>query len=97
MSLPLFILILALIIWVLACAYAGFALRFRLFAVALLSGLCLNYLWMLLGLGAEAFEFNVMVAQASLTLYGLCAFAIGWFLGRLVRQWRESQVDSGGV
>lgn len=90
-------LIAVFVLWMLACAAAGFLARLKLFALALLAGLTLNMAWMMLGLGARPLEANALIAQASLTLYGLCAFALGWFFGRLARRLRQTHVDSGGV
>ncbi|QFT60359.1 hypothetical protein FIU94_16135 [Sulfitobacter sp. THAF37] len=79
--------------WMLACAIQGYRVRPMGFVGVLLVGLALNMLWMALHLDARPLEGHALMAQAALTLYGLCAFGAGWLVGRVVRQFRASRVD----
>jgi hypothetical protein len=55
-------------------------------------GLALNMVWMMGGLDAHPLEVHALIAQASVTLYALCAFGLGWFVGRIARAWAASRV-----
>jgi len=91
------ILLAALALWLLACVYYGYRMRFVGFLAVLVGGLALNMGWMVVGLSAHPFEPHALVAQASLAAYGLGTFVLGLLIGRAVRQWRATAVDSGGV
>lgn len=88
------ILIGCLAIWMSACAYTGYKVLPVRFLVVLLAGLMANSAWMVLGLDARLTEPHALVTLASAAVYGLCAFGLGLILGRFVRQWRASAVDS---
>ena len=62
-----------------------------------MAGLALNMAWMMIGLNARLLEINALIAQASAALYACAAFGCGWLAGRIMREWRASRVDSGGV
>ncbi|APE43057.1 hypothetical protein BOO69_06220 [Sulfitobacter alexandrii] len=91
------VLVAILAAWMLACAVQGYRVRLLGFAGVLVLGLALNMLWMTLHLDARPLEGNALIAQAALTLYGLCAFGAGWLVGRVVRQFRASRVDDSTV
>jgi hypothetical protein len=93
MSMLLAILVGVLAIWMLAAAWCGYRASLWRFAVVLLIGLGLNMAWMVLGLDARPFERHALVAQAAATLYALCAFGLGWLVGRFRRAWDSSRVD----
>ena len=97
MNMLVLILISLLIFWMLACAYCGYHLRILRFFAVLMAGLALNMAWMMIGLNARLFEINALIAQASAALYACAAFGCGWLAGRIMREWRASRVDSGGV
>lgn len=86
-----------LAVWIVACIYCGYKLRIFAFLAVLVAGLALNLCWMVLGLKAHPFEPHALVAQASLAVYGICAFGLGLLIGRAVRRWRATAVDSGEV
>lgn len=94
MTLTLAILICVLVVWMLALGWCGYAKRFVMALPVLLSGLGLNWAWMIWGLGAKPFENAVIMAQISALMYAFCAFATGWVIGRFVRQWRLSRVKN---
>jgi 4-amino-4-deoxy-L-arabinose transferase-like glycosyltransferase len=83
-----------LAVWLLVCIYTGFRLRFMLFVCVLLIGLGLNALWMMTALEARPLERSALVAQASLLVYGLCAFGVGFLARRIRRTWKQGEVDS---
>lgn len=91
---PLLVAVLGL--WLCLCLYTGFALRLGLFCLVVLAGLALNMAWMVMALEAHPFEVNALVAQGSLVTYGLCAFGLGWFAGRMHRRWQASRLDRDG-
>ena len=97
MNMLVLILISLLIFWMLACAYCGYHLRILRFFAVLIAGLALNMAWMMIGLNARLLEINALIAQASAALYACAAFGCGWLAGRIMREWRASRVDSGGV
>lgn len=84
-------LIIALCLWMAACAWFGFQRRYVGFLAVLLGGLALNMVWMVFGLNAHPFELSAIIAQMAAVLYALCAFGVGWFAGRIRRAWRESR------
>lgn len=86
-------LVVVLLIWMAACAWAGFARRFVAFLGILIVGLMLNTAWMVIALDATPFEANAVIAQGAATLYAVCAFGSGWFAGRIRRAWRQSRVE----
>lgn len=77
--------------------HCGFRARYLRFFAVTLSGLALNLCWMVFGLKAHPFEVHVWVAQASATLYAVCAFAVGWFAARIRRAWRDAQISGPTV
>lgn len=93
----LILLVTVLVIWMLLCARCGYHLRLIRFLGVLIGGLALNMGWMVFALKAHPFEPNALVAQASAVLYAITAFGSGWLVGRLVRQWRASGVETHGV
>ena len=97
MNMLVLILVSLLIFWMLACAYCGYHLRILRFFAVLMAGLALNMAWMMIGLNARLLEINALIAQASAALYACAAFGCGWLAGRIMREWRASRVDSGGV
>ncbi|KIN61492.1 hypothetical protein Z945_2484 [Sulfitobacter noctilucae] len=82
-----------LVVWMLACAACGFTRRYLRFLSVLLAGLALNLSWMVFGLQAHPFEVNVLMALTAALIYGVCAFFIGGFAGRIARAWRDSRVS----
>lgn len=97
MTLALPLLVSGLVIWMLACAVAGYRFRFLRFCVLLLTGLAINLTWMVFGLQARLTEPSVVIALGAATLYAASAFALGIVAGRFMRLWRASAVDSTGV
>lgn len=95
MSLTVTSMIALLVVWMLACAWTGYHQRFARFAALVLVGLGINMLWIVIGLKAHPLELNALMAEASLLLYLIFAFGIGWLAGRLARQWQASRVDDG--
>ncbi|MEW9919069.1 hypothetical protein AB2B41_05620 [Marimonas sp. MJW-29] len=85
------VLITVLVLWMIACAWCGFQRRYLRFLAVLIAGLVLNFVWMITGLQADPFEPNVVIAQASATLYALCAFSVGWFAARIRQAWRDTR------
>ncbi len=83
--------------WMALCCFCGLKGRYLWFLSALCAGLALNMLWMVFGLGAHVAEVHVWIAEASVTLYGVVAFVIGRFAGRLQRAWIDSRVDGPGI
>lgn len=82
-----------LAVFMLACGYAGYAKRFGLFALVLLTGLALNSAWMIFGLNAHPLEPSALMAHMAAVMYALAALGTGWLTGRMVRAFRESRVD----
>lgn len=80
-------------VWFGACIWCGYQSRLLRLAVVLAVGLGLNAAWMVWGLDARVFEPHALIAQASLVLYAVGGFGLGWIAGRLVRRWRESRVE----
>tara|TARA_R100000935_G_scaffold15259_3_gene30335 strand:+ start:4421 stop:4702 length:282 start_codon:yes stop_codon:yes gene_type:complete len=93
MNLTLVILIGILVVWMLASGWCGLARRYGGFVLVLLTGLALNWAWMIWGLGAKPFERPVVMAQAAATGYAFCAFLVGWVAGRLTRTLRANRPD----
>jgi hypothetical protein len=93
MTVTIVTLVLVLAVWMLACGWCGYRMRFMAFLGVLLSGLALNMAWLVFGLKARPFEPHAVMAETSVLMYGLTAFGVGWLAGRLVRQWRESRVE----
>ncbi len=83
----------ALAVWMLICGWCGFRKRFLMFFAVLLLGLALNLIWMVVGLNAQPFGPNALIAELSATLYALGAFGSGWLIGRLVREFQASRID----
>ena len=71
MNLTLVILISILVVWMLASGWCGLARRYGGFVLVLLTGLALNWAWMIWGLSAKPFERPVFMAQAAATGYAL--------------------------
>jgi hypothetical protein len=90
----LYILVPGLVIWMFACAYAGYHKRFGLFGVVVVIGMVLNTLWMVLGLDAKPLSPNAMVAHAGALFYAISAVALGFLVGRISRAFRASKVDT---
>lgn len=82
-----------LAVWLFGCGYAGYHRRFGLFAVVLLAGLALNFVWMYYGLFAHPLSPDALMAQVGAVMYALSALGVGWYAGRMVRSFRESRVD----
>jgi hypothetical protein len=98
MSPVVWMLVAVLAVWMLACAWCGYARRFVLFIVVLCSGIALNSVWMMTALDANPVRGHALTAHLATLLYALTAVGAGWLLGRLVRQFRATQVeDSPGV
>ncbi len=87
------LLIVVLAIWMLAAAWCGYGKRFLGFLMVLLVGLSLNSGWLVWGLGARLFENPVIMAQSAATGYALCAFGVGWLVGRVARELQATRVD----
>lgn len=88
------LLIMVLAIWMLAAAWCGYGKRFLGFLAVLLVGLALNAAWLVWGLGAKPFENPVIMAQGAAVGYALCAFGVGWLVGRVTRELRATRVDN---
>lgn len=86
------VMIIALIVWMLGCAYAGYAKRFGLFFVILAVGMLLNTAWMVRGLDAKPLSNPALAAHAGMLLYAVAAVGFGWLAGRMVRGFRASSV-----
>jgi putative Mn2+ efflux pump MntP len=86
-----------LVVWMGACVYYGYKARIVAFLAVLCTGLAINLTWMMVGLNARLTEPNLLIALASAAVYGVCAFGFGMLVGRLVRAWRASAVDSPEV
>ena len=84
-------------LWMAACALCGFRARPLRFLLILAVGLAGNMIWMVLGLDARPFEPHAILAQASATLYALCAFGIGWLVRRVMRAWQAGRITKGEV
>jgi len=98
MNLMIVALLAALALWMLACAWCGFKMRFIGFLTVLVTGLTLNTIWLAYGLQVKPFEGHAMMAQLAALLFALCGFGVGWMAGRLNRQFRASRVsDNTGV
>ena len=80
-------------LWMLGCAYAGYARRFGLFAVVLLAGIGVNTLWMVFGLAANPLSPPVLMTHVAAVLYAMSALGIGWMIGRMAARFRDSRVD----
>lgn len=83
--------------WMAACCFCGLKGRGIGFLAVLFTGLAANMIWMVFGLQARPFETNALIAQASATLYALCAFAVGLFLRRFLQAWEDSRVTKHDV
>ena len=86
-------LIIVLCFWMALCAVCGFRRRLLLFVGLLLTGLTVNQVWMMVWLNAKLLEPNALMAQAALSMYGVCAFGFGWLASRVARAWADSKVD----
>ena len=82
----------ALIVWMLLCAWCGYRARLSWFVAALLAGLALTIVWVAMVLGAGPLEANALMGYASALLYALAAFGSGWIVGRFVRGWQASRI-----
>ena len=91
------ILIAVLAVWMLACAWCGFYVRFLRFLAVLIAGLALNMVWMMTALDAKPFEPNAIMALAAAVLYAVSAFGGGYLVGRMVRQFRQSRAPDAQV
>ncbi len=93
MSLTITSMIALLAVWMLAIGWTGYHKRFARFAALVLVGLGVNMLWITAGLKAHPLHPNALLAEASLLLYAVFAFGIGWLAGRLARQLQASRVE----
>ncbi|WP_299874500.1 hypothetical protein [uncultured Sulfitobacter sp.] len=93
MSLTITSMIALLAVWMLAIGWTGYHKRFARFAALVLVGLGVNMLWITAGLKAHPLDPNALLAEASLLLYAVFAFGIGWLAGRLARQLQASRVE----
>lgn len=91
MTPTLLLLIAALAVLMLTCAWCGFGRRYIGFVVTVAVGLALNGGWMIWGLGAKPFENPVIYAQIAAIGYAVCAFLAGWLIGRITRQLRATR------
>jgi len=89
----LYVLIAGLLVWMFGCGYAGYHKRVFLFLIVLVTGMTLNTVWMVLGLDARPLSRPALTAHMAAFVYGVTAFVGGWFVGRIVRSFRESRVD----
>lgn len=78
--------------WMALCCFCGLQRRYVWFFAVLFGGLALNMMWMVLALNATVYEQNVWIAEGSVTLYGVVAFFIGRFIGRIRAAWIDSAV-----
>ena len=91
-------LVAALAVLMLACAWCGYGRRYLGFLLTRAIGLALNGAWMVWGLGAKPLENPVIYAQIAAIGYAVCAFLIGWLVGRIVRRLQEtSDTEEGQV
>ena len=86
-------LVTVLALWMLACAWCGYARRVGLFFVVLCAGFALNSLWMVIALDANPLRGHALTAHAATLLYGVSSVGAGWLVGRLVRQYRATRVE----
>lgn len=88
-----YLLVAGLAVWMVGCALAGYHKRFGLFALVACVGLALNGIWMYLGLQASPLSPPALMAQIAVAIYALGAVGVGWLIGRVVREFRNSRVD----
>lgn len=88
-----YLLIAGLAVWMFGCAYAGYHKRFVLFALVAFVGMGLNGIWMYLGLHASPLSPPALMAQIAAPMYAIGALGVGWLIGRVVREFRNSRVD----
>ncbi|MFD2738531.1 hypothetical protein ACFSUD_03015 [Sulfitobacter aestuarii] len=93
MSLLLVLLVGILLLWLLACGWAGYRLRPLALIAILCGGLALNSAWMVFGLDAHPLERHALTAHAAAILYAFSAFGIGYLIGRVMRHWRADRVE----
>jgi hypothetical protein len=97
MSSTVILLIASLVLWMVMCAWCGFGLKFMRFLGVLCAGLGLYVVWLVVAMGISPFDPNAVMALMATVLYGACSFGAGYLTGRIVRQFRASRVERGGV
>lgn len=91
------IMLLLLGVWLGACAICGYQRNVMRFLAVLFAGLAAHLAWMVFGLSAHPFSYASIMADASMTIFALCAFAAGFYASRLRRVWHETTVDDDAV
>lgn len=97
MSGTVIMLIVSLVVWMVMCGWCGYGLKFVRFLGVLLAGLALYMAWLVTAMEVALTEPNAVMALTATVLYGVCAFGAGYLTGRVVRQFRASRVERGGV
>lgn len=93
MSLSFIALIAVFVVFLIFCGVCGYRRKLVGFISVVVSGWTLNFTWMTLAFNAKPLDANALSAQLALAVYGLCGFATGWMISRMVRKFRDTAVE----